>query len=199
MNAAQQKIRKDHQIILEMIPGKSHVLDLGCGDGELLALLKNQKQCRVAGVEINEKAIYECVAKGLTISHCDINSGLNEYPDKAFDYVILNESLQEVLNPKNTILEALRVGKHVIVGVPNFCQIFARIQLFFLGQVPVTKGLPHEWYDTPNLRFFSLKDFKAFCAKTQIRIKKFVPLALDCKMPVLPNLFAHFGIFLLEK
>jgi len=200
MNApAADIIRKDHEIILSMIPPHSYVLDLGCGDGTLLARLKNEKQCRVTGIEIDEKALYQCIEKGLTISHADIDSGLSEYPDKMFDYVILNESLQEVLSPKNTILEALRVGKQVIVGVPNFCQILARLQLFFLGRVPVTKGLPYEWYDTPNLRFFSLKDFKSFCIRNRIQIIRFRPLSICCEISILPNLFAHFGVFLLKK
>ena len=192
-------MRKDYEIILKMIPPGSHVLDLGCGDGELLSLLKRQKSCRVAGIEIDEQAVYQCVEKGITVSHTDINSGLAEYPEKHFDYVILNESLQEVLSPKQTILEALRVGKHVIVGVPNFCHILARIQLFFFGRVPVTKGLPYEWYNTPNLRFFSLKDFESFCRFNQIRIARSQAIAIQQEVCFFTNLFAHAGIFLLEK
>ncbi len=192
-------LRKDYRVISQMIPSGANVLDLGCGDGELLALLKQQKACRVAGIEIDEKAIYACVEKGLTVSHTDINSGLREYPDKMFDYVILNESLQEVLSPRETILEALRVGRHVIVGVPNFCHILARLQLFFLGRVPVTHRLPYEWYNTPNLRFFSLKDFNSFCRANQIRVAQFKALGVNRLVFLFPNLLAHIGIFLLEK
>lgn len=193
------KIRKDYEVILHMIPPGSHVLDLGCGDGTLLSILKQEEGCRVAGIEIQESAVCQCIEKGLTVSHTDINTGLAEYPDKHFDYVILNESLQEVINPRDTILQALRVGKKVIVGVPNFCHVIARLQLFFLGRVPVTQGLPYNWYDTPNLRFFSLKDFKAFCRLSQVKVLQFKAIAGGQIISVLPNLFAHFGIFLLEK
>ena len=111
----------------------SSVLDLGCGDGELLSLLKTKKNCRVTGIEIDEQAIFKCLERGVTVSQGDIDSGLTDYSDKRFDYVILNESLQEVLNPEHVILEACRVGKKVIVGIPNFCNITARFQVFFQG------------------------------------------------------------------
>lgn len=196
---APAETRLDYRVIVELIEPNSRVLDMGCGGGELLALLIKRKSCRGTGIEIDEKAIYSCVAKGLTVSHGDINSGLTDYADKRFDYVILNESLQQILNPQKAILEALRVGKKVIVGIPNFCHIQARFQIFFRGKVPVTKELPYEWYNTPNLRFFSLKDFKEFCKINSIAILN--QKAVDAKKEVtfLPNLFAHIGIFLLEK
>ncbi len=193
------KTRLDHKIIADLIKPNSRVLDLGCGGGELLSFLINHKGCRATGIEIDEKAIYHCVAKGLTVSHGDINSGLDDYSDKRFDYVILNESLQEIMNPQTAILEALRVGKHVIVGIPNFCHITARFQIFFKGRVPVTKELPYEWYNTPNLRFFSLKDFRSFCKVQRITIKAHKALDISREVTFLPNLFAHVGIFLLEK
>ena len=124
-------MRIDHKYILEMIEPNSRVLDLGCGDGELLSLLMKEKNCRAAGIEIDEKAIYKCVERGVSVSHGDIDSGLADYSDKRFDYVILNESLQEVLNPEKVIAEALRVGKKAIVGIPNFCNLNARLQIFF--------------------------------------------------------------------
>lgn len=194
-----QDPRLDHRVIADLVETRSKVLDLGCGDGELLELLIRQKSCKGTGVEIDEKAIYACIEKGLTVSHSDINSGLSEYADKRFDYVILNESLQQMLSPQKAILEALRVGKKVIVGIPNFCHYQARFQIFFRGRVPVTKELPYEWYDTPNLRFFSLKDFKKFCKVNGIRI--LTERAIDARKEVffLPNLFAHIGIYVLEK
>ena len=123
-------IRLDHKYILQMIEPNSHVLDLGCGDGKLLWLLSTQKNCRTTGIEIDEKQIYKCVERGVTVSHGDVDSGLQDYSDQRFDYVILNESLQEILYPEKVITEALRVGKRVIVGIPNFCNIVGRIQIF---------------------------------------------------------------------
>jgi len=197
--ADKSSLRLDYQIILDLVePGKK-VLDLGCGDGALLSLLIKHKNCKGTGIEIDEKEIYQCVANGLSVSHADINSGLVDYSDKRFDYVILNESLQQILHPQKVILEALRVGKQVIVGIPNFCHAGARIQLFFKGQVPITKELPYQWYNTPNLRFFSLKDFEKFCKDNSIKILKQKALGRSHVIKILPNLFAYIGIFLLEK
>lgn len=191
--------RLDYQVIQDMIKSNSRVLDLGCGDGQLLQLLKNNKSCSVTGIEINEEEIYKCVEKGISVSHDDIDSSLSDFGDKRFDYVILNESLQQVLNPQNVILESLRVGKKVIVGIPNFCHFMARFQIFFQGKVPVTKELPYQWFDTPNLRFLSLKDFRNFCKVNRIKMLNEVGISKNKKTPIKPNFFANLGIFLLEK
>lgn len=193
------KVRLDYKIILKLIANNSKVLDLGCGDGELLYFLKTQKSCMVTGIEINEKKIYNCIEKGISVSHDDIDTGLSDFGDKRFDYVILNESLQQVLNPKKVILESLRVGKKVIAGIPNFCHFLARIQIFFQGRVPVTKELPFQWFDTPNLRFLSLKDFCAFCRDNNIKILKKIGIAGNKQIFIKPNFFANTGIFLLER
>ncbi len=192
-------IRLDYRTIIDLVEPNAKVLDLGCGDGELLAFLIKYKSCKGTGVEIDEKAIYACISKGLTVSHGDIESNLIDYSDKRFDYVILNESLQQVLHPQKAILEALRVGKKVVVGIPNFCHIGARVQIFFWGRVPVTKELPFEWYNTPNLRFFSLKDFESFCKVNGVAIRKKIGLGAGQVTTFIPNLFAHIGIYLLEK
>ena len=192
-------MRNDHKYILEMIEPNSHVLDLGCGDGELLSVLMKEKNCRVVGIEINEKEIYKCVERGVSVSHGDIDSGLADYSDKRFDYVILNESLQEVLNPEKVIAEALRVGKKAIVGIPNFCNLNARLQIFFLGRVPVTEGLPYKWYNTPNLRFLSIKDFRDFCAERSVTIERECAFDAKGKIAFAHNLLSDIAIFLIRK
>lgn len=194
-----EQIRQDYQCILSMVEPHSHVLDLGCGDGELLSLLINKRNCRATGIEIDEKSIYECVKKGVTVSHGDVDTGLSDYSDKRFDYVILNESLQEILHPEKVILEALRVGKKVIVGIPNFCNLSARLQIFFLGRVPVTKGLPYTWYNTPNLRFLSIKDFRDFCHERSITIDTERSIGEYGEVSFLRNLFAYTAIFQISK
>lgn len=191
--------RPDHRIILEIIEPNARVLDLGCGDGELLYLLKTQKDCRVTGIEIDEQAIFKCIERGVTVSQGDIDTGLEDYSNKRFDYVILNESLQEVRNPERVILEACRVGKKVIVGIPNFCNISARFQVFFMGRVPVTKWLPYKWYNTPNIRFLSLKDFRHFCLEKGVSILKERALNQEREIRWRTNLFAFVGIFLVNK
>lgn len=197
---AQHKLKRlDYQLILDMVEPQNRILDLGCGDGSLLALLHKEKQCRGTGIEIDEQAIYKCIANGVTVSHEDIDTGLEDFSDKRFDYVILNESLQEVLNPKKVILEALRVGKKVIVGIPNFCHAFSRFQIFFKGKMPVTSELPYQWYDTPNLRFLSLKDFRKFCRINSITILKEKGMYNNKNVLFRPNLFANRGLFLLQK
>ena len=192
-------MRNDYKIILNLINKNSKILDLGCGNGALLSLLINERSCNGSGVEIDENEIYKCVEKGITVSHSDIDTILCDYSDKRFDYVILNESLQQVLNPRKVILESLRVGKKVIVGIPNFCHWKGRLQIFFRGRVPVTKELPDQWYDTPNLRFLSLKDFRYFCHNNKITILNEIGLCKDGFSLFKNNLFATMGLFLLEK
>lgn len=185
-----EDLRLDHKIIGDMVESGSMVLDLGCGDGDLLEYLVAQKSVKGNGVEISEEAIYRCVEKGLSVSHGDIDTGLKEYPDKLFDYVIFNQTMQQVHKPDEAIREALRVGKKVIVGFPNFCYIKARLQLFFGGQVPVTPSLPYSWYHTPNLHFLSIKDFIRFCDDQNMVIEKKVFLTQRGTVKFLPNLFA---------
>jgi len=194
-----ENIRLDHRIILDLVEQRSSVLDLGCGSGELLYILVKEKKARVQGIEIDEQAIYKCVAKGLNVFHGDIDSGLAEYQDKSFDYVILNQSLQQVRRLDAVLNDALRVGKKVIVGFPNFAYYKARIQLFFRGRVPVTGSLPYQWHETPNLHFLSLFDFITYCRLKKIAVEQSIYTGRNKRILFFPNLFAQAGIFKIER
>jgi len=189
----------EHEVIMEWIGEGSSVLDLGCGGGELLSRLIEEKQVRAQGIEINEEAIHRCVAIGLSVFQEDIDTGLSEYADKSFDYVILDQTFQQVKKPDFVLKEALRVGKRTIVGFPNFLHISARFQMFLGGRVPVTPSLPYEWYDTPNLHFLSIADFKEYCKKRGFRIEREAFIGKSSRVRLFPNLFAETGLFLLSK
>jgi methionine biosynthesis protein MetW len=194
-----ESVQLDHRIIAGIIEPHAKVLDLGCGNGELLAHLVKEKDARVQGIELNEQSIFKCVEKGLSVFHSDIDSGLTGYPDRTFDYVILNQTMQQIKNVNYVIDEALRVGSKVIVGFPNFAHIHVRFEILFSGRVPVTKSLPYEWHDTPNLRFLSITDFIHFCHEKQYRILKSFCLGKKGEVRLLPNLFARNAVFVITR
>jgi methionine biosynthesis protein MetW len=195
----QQPSKIEHKIIMDWIEQGASVLDLGCGDGELLARLIEEKHVRAQGIEISEVAIHSCVARSLNVLQEDIDTGLSEYADKSFDYVVLNQTFQQVKKPDFVLKEALRVGGKTIVGFPNFVHISARFQLFFKGKVPVTSSLPYKWYDTPNLHFLSIADFTEYCKKRKIQIEHTAFITKNKKIRFFPNLFGEIGLFLLSK
>lgn len=192
-------VRQDHKIIYNIIETGTRVLDLGCGSGDLIYFLAKEKGAKVQGIELSEEAIYKCVEKGLSVFHSDIDSGLIEYPDQSFDYVILNQSLQEVKKADFVLREALRVGKKVIVGFPNFCHIKARLRMMFRGKTPITLSLPYRWYNTPNLHFLSISDFKEFCGETNIRVLASYYLGEKGPIHFWPNLRGLNAIFLITS
>lgn len=191
--------RVDHRLILEMVERGASVLDLGCGTGELLTLLAKERDVKGQGIEIDDRAIFECVARGLSVFQDDIDSGLPEFGDRSFDYVIMNQSFQQVKRPDRVMHEALRVGGRVIVGIPNFAHIVSRCQVFFEGRAPVTAALPHEWHDTPNLHFLSIVDFVRYCRSRGIEIEKARYAGSKRCVGILPNLLARTAIFRLRK
>jgi methionine biosynthesis protein MetW len=195
--AYNQGISLDHKIIYSLIEEGARVLDLGCGKGDLLYPLVRDKRIRAQGIELDEKAIRECVRKGLSVYHDDIENSLREFPDGSFDYVILNQSMQEVKNVDDVIREALRIGCKVIVGFPNFAHIGARLMLFLRGRTPVTGSLPYLWFDTPNVRFLSISDFRRFCEEKKIHIVGSHYLGKKREIYFLPNLLASDAVFVL--
>ena len=160
----------NYSIIADMIESGSNVLDLGCGDGTLMKMLKD-KGVFVSGIDINEDNIVKCLEKGLSVIQGDIDKGLHEYPDKSYDYVILNQTLQSTEKPDYVIKEMLRVGKKIVVSFPNFAYWRVRFYLLFNGKMPKSNILPFEWFNTPNIHLLTIKDFYEFAIKNNFKIE----------------------------
>ena len=198
-------MRYDLQLIATWIKPESTVLDLGCGEGELLYFLKEKKQVTGTGIEHNEEKVAGCIAKGLTVLQGDINEEILDYPDNTFDYVILSQTLQQVYAPALLIHSLLRIGKKGIVSFPNFSHWKLRLQLLFTGYAPITRQLPYEWYDTPNIRVITIKDFRKFIQEVDSSILKEVAINTNSQdrrgniIKFLPNLLATYGVFLIGK
>lgn len=161
----------NYSIIADMIEKEANVLDLGCGDGTLLKKLKN-KGIHARGVDINQDNIVKCLQKGLSVFQGDIDEGLHEYPDKSYDYVILNQTLQSTEKPDYVIDEMLRVGKKIVVSFPNFAYWRVRFYLLFFGQMPKSNILPFEWFNTPNIHLLTIRDFYNFSKQKDFKIEK---------------------------
>ena len=198
-NLESKDARLDHRIIFDLIEPGSKVLDLGCGNGDLMYILTREKNVKAQGIEVDDTAVYECVKKGLSVFHSDIETGLVEYPDRSFDYVILNQSMQEVKKADFVIEQSLRVAGKIVVGFPNFAYIKSRAMLFFQGRSPITPSLPYRWYDTPNLRFLSINDFQDFCREKNLKVREGHFVGRRRMITLWPNLFALNAIFLIEK
>jgi methionine biosynthesis protein MetW len=196
-------MRYDLQIIASWIEPGSRVIDLGCGGGNLLKHLITQKNAVGTGIERNEAKVADCIAKGLSVLQGDINDEVLDYPDNTFDYVILSQTLQQVYEPDVLIRSMLRVGKRGIVSFPNFSHWSPRLQLLLSGFAPVTKQLPYEWYNTPNIRVITIKDFRKFIHEVGLRILKEVAINTHTEdrhgkmIKIFPNLRATYGIFLI--
>jgi methionine biosynthesis protein MetW len=177
------------------------VLDVGCGDGELLANLVRDKNIKGEGIELDQELVLDCICRRLPIIQQDIEQGLRYQGDKSFDYVILSQTLQTLENPEKVFKELLRTGRKVIVSFPNFAYWRSRAQLSLLGKAPVTRQLPFDWHDSPNIHFLSLKDFDTFCEKLGVKVERRIPLAKTHRRAVkfMPNLFAEQAIYVTSK
>ena len=203
-NEPLQNTRFDLQVIASWIRPESRVLDLGCGNGDLLYYLHKYKQVKSTGIELSEDKVATCIGRGLAVLQGDFMEEVHDYPDLSFDYVILSQTLQQVMDPQKLIPELLRVGKRVIVSFPNFGHWRIRLQILFTGYAPVTDQLPYEWYNTPNIRVISINDFKRFLKKTGIELVREVAINTHHHdreghlVKYLTNLRATYGIMMLE-
>jgi len=198
-------MKNEFKVIADLIEKDKKVLDVGCADGILMKFLKDNKNANIRGLEISKEKAQECIAKGLTVIEGNAEKDLKQFPDKSFDYVILSQTLQAFLNPELVLNELLRVGKKAIITIPNFGYWKVRLHLLLKGTMPITKTLPDEWYNTPNLHMCTIKDFVHFVKSRNIKIFKSIALnklnasLINERNLEIKNLSADLGIFLIEK
>ncbi|MBV8777228.1 MAG: methionine biosynthesis protein MetW [Alphaproteobacteria bacterium] len=203
--SARERLRRDLRVIADMIEPSARVLDIGCGDGELLAYLASEKGVDARGVELSQSGVNACVTQGLSVIQGDADRDLGAYPAGAFDVVVLSQTLQATRNPKLVLETLARIGRRAIVSFPNFGYWRVRLSLALRGRMPITPLLDHQWYDSPNIHLCTISDFVALCGEIGIRIERSVtldrfgrPFALDPR-GWLANLLAEQGVFVLTK
>jgi methionine biosynthesis protein MetW len=190
------------EIIGNWIEPDSKILVLGCGSGDFLQFIQQKKPVRACGIDIDSEKVFSAISAGLSVIQGDINTDLDDYPDKSFDYVIAHDVVQIMKKPDEIIKQIVRIGCSAVISFPNFAYFFIRMTILFSGRMPKTKILPYEWYDTPNIHLFTIKDFREYCRKKTLKIerqfytglgKKIIPTAL------VPNFFAEFAYFLISE
>jgi methionine biosynthesis protein MetW len=197
-------MKNEFKIIADLLPFQSRVLDVGCGDGTLIEALIEQKDIDTRGIELEENKVKQCISKGLSVIQGNAETELGQFPDKAFDFVILSQTLQAFHQPENVLNQLLRIGKKVIISIPNFGYWQVRTSLLFFGKMPITKSLPDSWYDTPNLHMCSIKDFFHFCIKKKIKMDKIIGInnqkisSINRINLEMKNLLSEVGIFLIS-
>ena len=198
-------MKKEFKIISELIENNTRVLDVGCGDGTLMKYLKDAKNIDTRGLEISKNNVQNCISKGLSIIEGNAEKDLHQFPNLSFDYVVLSQTLQAFYNPEKVIDDLLRVANKAIVTIPNFGYWKVRLHLLFKGTMPITKNLPAEWYNTPNLHMCTIKDFFNFCSKKNIELYKSIALNGEKTSKInktnlsIKNFYSELGIFLIKK
>jgi methionine biosynthesis protein MetW len=196
-------MKKEFKVIADLLPNNTRVLDVGCGDGALMDFLVKEKNIEVRGLELNQNNVQECIYKGLPVIQGNAETELYQFPKQSFDYVVLSQTLQAFYQPDKVLRELLRIGKSVVVSIPNFGYWKVRTSLLFFGKMPVTKTLPNTWFNTPNLHMCTIKDLFNYCEDQNISIKKVIgvnenKISLIRKSNLeMKNLFSKLGVFLI--
>ena len=196
-------MKKEFKVIADLLPNNTRVLDVGCGDGALMDFLVKEKNIEVRGLELNQNNVQECIYKGLPVIQGNAETELYQFPKQSFDYVVLSQTLQAFYQPDKVLRELLRIGKSVVVSIPNFGYWKVRTSLLFFGKMPVTKTLPNTWFNTPNLHMCTIKDLFNYCEDQNIVIKKVIgvnenKISLIKKNNLeMKNLFSKLGVFLI--
>ena len=196
-------MKKEFRVIADLLPKNVRVLDVGCGDGSLMSHLIKEKNIEARGLELKKENVTKCIYKGLPVIEGNAETELHQFPNQSFDFVILSQTLQAFYNPEKVLKDLLRIGKSVIISIPNFGYWKVRTSLLLFGKMPVTKTLPNTWYNTPNLHMCTIKDLFDFCLKKNIKIKRAVGVNEDKTSEIkqsnleIKNFFSKLGIFLI--
>ena len=196
-------MKKEFKVIADLLPKNVRVLDVGCGDGSLMNHLIKEKNIEARGLELKKENVTKCIYKGLPVIEGNAETELHQFPNQSFDFVILSQTLQAFYNPEKVLKDLLRIGKSVVISIPNFGYWKVRTSLLFFGKMPVTKTLPNSWYNTPNLHMCTIKDLFHFCAEKNIEIKKAIGINEDKTSEIkkgnleIKNFFSKLGIFLI--
>ena len=196
-------MKKEFKVIADLLPRNVRVLDVGCGDGSLMGHLIQEKNIEARGLELKKENVTKCIYKGLPVIEGNAETELHQFPNQSFDFVILSQTLQAFYNPEKVLKDLLRIGKSVIISIPNFGYWKVRTSLLFFGKMPVTKTLPNSWYNTPNLHMCTIKDLFHFCVEKNIEIKRAVGINEDKTSEIkksnleIKNFFSKLGIFLI--